>query len=105
MNKNYDDLLLKEIKELLKKLPPNVRIRVYYDSEGRPKRPMKTKNRSKMTISQRMDRFESTLVQISDNLTKLNQKVDKGFSELRQDIKNINARLDYNELKQLPNSK
>ena len=87
MPKQYEDLLLKEAKELLKKLPPNVRIRVYYDGMG--------KN-------------NYTLNQIGDMVLSLGARLDnleKDVSSLKQDVKDINTRLDYNGLKKLPTNR
>lgn len=95
MPKGYKDLLLKEVKDLLKKLPPNVRIMVYYDDMGK----------SKYTLNQIGDalfEFIKTTNTRLDNLT-------NDVNSLKQDVKDVNARidridtrLDYNGLKKLP---
>ena len=87
----YKDLFLKEISELLKNPPPNVRIRVYYDSEEKRVKVVRTKIKNKYTLNQ----LGSKIDQISDAIINLTKTVDR-----------IDTRLDYviqaNNLKDLP---
>lgn len=73
-----------ETMEILKKCPPDVFFKLYhkYKKELHP-----SMNNDRTTLSQRMDRLEI-------NINQLSKIVTDGFAELRQDIKDINTRLD-----------
>ena len=99
MPKGYKDLLLKEVKELLKKLPPNVRIRVYYDGMGK----------SKYTLNQlgnKVDQIGDALFEFIKTTNARFDKLEKDFNSFKQEVNEkfdrIDARLDYNGLKKLP---
>ncbi|MCQ2794986.1 MAG: hypothetical protein MJ214_02090 [Bacilli bacterium] len=106
---NYKDLLLKEVKELFKKLPPNVRIRVYYDDMGKSKYTLNELGSRVDKLELRMNRIESKLDQIGDALFEFIKTTNARFDSLEKDVKDINARLDYivqaNNLKDLPRNK
>ena len=82
MPKLYKDLPLREVKELLKKMPPNVKIRVYYEG-------MKNKY---------------TLDQIGDALFEFIKVTNERLNRIEARLDLIEKRLDYNGLKKLPNN-
>ena len=55
----------------------------------------------KPTLSQRLDKLTELIELMNTRFDNL----EKDISSLKQDIKDINARLDYNGLKQLPSNK
>lgn len=70
----------KEFKRLLENSPSNARFVVYYVSEGRRVKVMKPKKKNKYTLNQ----------------------IGDALMELTKAVKRIEARLDYNGLKDLP---
>ncbi|MCQ2791917.1 MAG: hypothetical protein MJ208_00165 [Bacilli bacterium] len=77
----------KEFKRLLENSPSNVRFVVYYVNEGRRVKVMKPKKKNKYTLDQLGMTVDKLVIAVND-LTKV--------------VKRIEARLDYNGLKDLP---
>ncbi|MCQ2792501.1 MAG: hypothetical protein MJ208_03145 [Bacilli bacterium] len=84
----YKDSPLKEVKELLEKLPPNVWIRVYYGNKGRRAETMKPKKmKSKYTLNQlgmTVDQLSTKVNQLSTKVNQLNTKVNQLSTTVNQ---------------------
>ncbi|MCQ2795796.1 MAG: hypothetical protein MJ213_00570 [Bacilli bacterium] len=98
---NYKDLLLKEVKELLKKLPPNVRIRVYYDDMGKNKYTLNQIGDMVLSLGTRLDNLEKDVNSLKQDVKDVNARIDRIDTRLD----GIEARLDYNGLKKLPTNR
>mgnify|MGYP003310352640 CR=1 FL=1 len=102
MAKGYKDLLLKEVQELFKKLPPNVRLRVYYDDMGKSKYTLNQIGNALFefikTTNARFDLIEKRLDYNSLQIERIEKRLD--YYGLQ--IERIEKRLDYNGLKRLP---
>lgn len=76
----HEYITQQEFKDLLEKSPSNARFVVYYVSEGRRVKVMKPKKKNRYTLNQ----------------------IGDALMELTKVVKRIEARLDYNGLKDLP---
>ena len=107
----------KEFKCLLENSPSNARFVVYYVSERRRVKVMKSKKKghslnsrvnrleSRMDkLDSRMNRMESKLDQIGDALFEFIKTTNKRFDRIETRLDLIEKRLDYNNLKKLPES-
>ena len=123
MAKGYKDLLLKEVLELFKKLPPNVRLRVYYEDMGKSKY---TLNQIGDALFEFIKATNTRFDNLENNFNSFKQEVDARFDKIEKrldynglqieriekrldynglQIERIEKRLDYNNLKKLPESR
>ena len=89
---------LVELKEFLKNPSPKVKVPLYTEDNKQGNTNSKDDTMKKPTLSKRLDDLTNRLDDLTNRLDDLTKLVKDGFTELRQDIKDINARLDYNGL-------
>lgn len=94
----------KEFKRLLENSPSNARFVVYYLSEGRRAKVMKSKKKGH-SLNSRVNKLESRMDKLDPRMNRIESKLDQigdVLIELTKSVKRIEARLDYNDLKKLP---
>lgn len=72
--------------------------KVYYGNKGKRKTSMK-KTKKKYTLNQ----LGETVDKLVMTVNQLSKTVDEGFKQVNERIDRIERRLDYNNLKKLPN--